>query len=86
MGYYSCVKNGKRYKISADKARKYKKKWCEKNGVGMHTPHPWEDWEDELVLQHNITDKELGVLLHRSTPAVTKRRHLLKKKNSKVHR
>ena len=40
---------------------------------------PWLPYEDELILQHEYSDRELSNLLKRTIPAIQHRRHRLKK-------
>lgn len=42
---------------------------------------PWEKWQDEIVLAHEITDHEISKLVGHSVEAIQIRRSRLKNEN-----
>jgi len=61
-----------------DKYRKTKKeqstRYRLRTGAFLYPRRPWEEWEDELVLEHSYKDTELAVKLERSVQAIQNRR------------
>lgn len=77
-----------------EKVSGYQRKWREKNkdyingymnkynakyGGHMYPKRRWQDWEIELVLDHDLTNAELSSLLERSANAINTKRVNLKK-------
>lgn len=46
-----------------------------------YEPRPWTEWEDALVLAHNVPDSELSGKIGRSLKAICNRRWRLRKRN-----
>jgi hypothetical protein len=64
--------------------RKWKRNWRERTGSGLYEPRPWDHDEDEIILKHEKTDRELSVLLQRSAQSIQIRRWRLKAKTEGV--
>lgn len=60
-------------KVMAHKQKYYASK-------NLYPRRPWDKWEDMLVLDPDITDKQLSPLIERSCSAIERRRSRLKKK------
>lgn len=60
--------------------RKYKTGYRERTGSGLYEPRPYDADEDEMILKHEIPDRELSVMLERSVLAIQIHRTRLKKK------
>ena len=60
--------------------KKQKQRYRDRTGSGLYAPKKWEDWENELVLNHEVLDNELSVMLKRSVSAIQVRRCKLVKK------
>ena len=67
--------------------RKNPEKWCaqkarnyDKGGVGAINSHKkWEQFDDQLILDHHVTDRTIAIIIKRTVRAIQKRRCLLKK-------
>ena len=75
------VARRKRYKSEEDylqNERKWKAKYRKATGSyqNIHLRR-WEKWEDKIVLEHSITDRELSKKIHRSVSAIQIRRSRL---------
>lgn len=72
----------KRYK-DKDKYREYakriKRNYREKTGAYLYEKRLWTNYEDELIMEHAMTDRELSVKIQRSVGAIQLRRWRLKK-------
>lgn len=55
-----------------------KRKYYNDRAVGCEW-HYWDEWEDELVMEHSMTDTELSKKIKHSVKAIQGRRHRLKK-------
>ena len=56
----------------------YLKRYRDATGSGKYAPRRYEDYEDELVLSQIMSDRELGIKLHRSVKSIQNRRRRLK--------
>lgn len=61
--------------------RKQKKRYYDKTVCGRSQ---WFDWQDEMVLRHEMTDHELSREIGHSVMAIQIRRSRLKKKRGMV--
>ena len=59
--------------------REYLRKYYAKHGGYMYPKRRWQEWEIELVLDHDLTNAELSPLLERSANAINAKRCELKK-------
>lgn len=76
------MKCKKHYK-NKDKYREYAKR-CHRNyrkntGAYLYEKRLWTDYEDKLIMEHAMTDRELSVKIQRSVGAIQLRRWRLKK-------
>ena len=65
-----------------DKCRMIRNKQRQKNYAQTNIYPPkgaWANWEEELVLEHSMTDRQLSKLLERSVQAIQLKRSRLKK-------
>ena len=65
-----------------DKCRMIRNKQRQKNYAQTNIYPPkgaWAGWEEELVLEHSMTDRQLSKLLERSVQAIQLKRSRLKK-------
>lgn len=65
-----------------DKCRMIRNKQRQKNYAQTNVYPPkgaWAGWEEELVLEHSMTDRQLSKLLERSVQAIQLKRSRLKK-------
>lgn len=69
-------KNGDRYECIKD----YNKRYYAKT-ANIYPKRPWTEEETQLVMQHNLTDRELSELLKRSMSAIQYKRHKTNKEN-----
>lgn len=72
----------KHYNNEAD-CRRYRNHQRKQNyqQTQNYDKRPWNDpWEDELILKHDITDRELSEIIQRSVEAIQIRRCRLKAK------
>jgi len=77
-------KNYKNLNKYRETRKKQKQRYRDRTGSGLYTPKKWEEWEDELVVKHDVSDNELSVILKRSVQAIQVRRwRLVKKENKK---
>lgn len=60
----------------AETHRRQKNKYYRRTQCGWH---PWEKWQDDIVLKHELTDHQISTLVGHSVCAVQHRRHRLKK-------
>lgn len=44
----------------------------------LYERRPWDEYEDRMVIEHNLTDSQLSDLLERSVRAIQVRRSRLK--------
>ncbi len=58
--------------------RKWKSEWRKRTGSFRYDPRQWTLAEDQLVLAHEMPDRELSKLIHRSAQAIQVRRSRLK--------
>lgn len=65
-----------------DYMRRGKRAYRERTGSGLYPPRPWTAAEDEAVIAHEVTDRELSERLARSVQAIQVRRARLKKKEN----
>ena len=56
-----------------------KQRYRDRNGAFMYEKRSYDDWEDRLILAHEMRDVELSVKLQRSVSAIQQRRGRLKK-------
>ena len=78
--YVKFYKDKEKCRITRNKQRKqnYRKTAFAKNGR-----EKWQQWEMDLVLEHETTDFELSKILERSVQSIqTKRYNLKKEKNN----
>lgn len=54
--------------------------------TAKYAPRKWTKIEDEAVMAHNIPDRELSALIHRSMAAIQTRRSLLWKLEAMVEK
>lgn len=54
------------------------KRWCERTGSGKYAVRRWTTYEDKLVLEHKMSDRELGKKIRRSVTSIYGRRVRLK--------
>lgn len=66
----------KYYKTRREQVRR----WAQRTGSGQYPRRAWTEDENRLVLDHSITDRELGVKLRRSVLSIQVHRAYLKKK------
>jgi hypothetical protein len=59
--------------------RRQKARYRNKNGANMYERKIWTDYEDYLVLKHDIPDTRLSIIIERSVGAIQTRRVKLKK-------
>lgn len=80
----SCRK--KSYK-NLDKYRKMhnaqNQRYRNRTGSYKYEPKTWGIWEDDLVLKHDMPDRELSAMLKRSVQAIQVRRCRLTKVENK---
>lgn len=67
-------KNGERYECIKD----YNKRYYAKT-ANIYPSRKWSNAEIKLVMQHNMTDRQLSGLLGRSMSAIQYRRHIVNK-------
>lgn len=75
------VNRRKRYKTEESYQigeRKWKSEWRKRTGSFLYEPKPWTFYEDQLVMAHEMPDRELSNLIHRSALAIQVRRSRLK--------
>lgn len=73
--------NAKKRQYIKDHREKYnaeKNKYYRERAIGCERHH-WDEWEDELVMEHSMTDTELSKKIKHSVKAIQGRRHRLKK-------
>ena len=58
--------------------RNEKTRWRMRTGSFKYPSREWEEYEDRLVLEHKVTDRELSELIQRSVLAIQIRRSRLK--------
>lgn len=58
--------------------RNWKLRWRKETGSFRYDPRQWTLAEDQLVLAHEMPDRELSKLIHRSAQAIQVRRSRLK--------
>jgi len=64
--------------------KKQKQRYRDRTGSSLYIPKKWEEWEDELVVKHEVSDNELSLMLERSVQAIQVRRwRLVKRENQK---
>ena len=54
------------------------KRWRERTGSGKYAIRKWTAYEDKLVLEHKMSDRELGKKIQRSVSSIYSRRVRLK--------
>ena len=60
--------------------RRWKANYRRNTGAFInYSPVQWEKWEDKMVLEHSIPDRDLSKKIHRSVSAIQIRRSRLKK-------
>lgn len=57
---------------------RYKRKYYGRT-ANLYERRPWDGEEDDMVLEHKITDSEMSPILRRSVGAIQQRRHHLRK-------
>lgn len=65
------------YHEDPEKARAKKRDYHRKNGSFLYPRRAWTLDEDLMVIEHSMTDAELGKLLQRSMKSVSRRRERL---------
>lgn len=75
-----CKKNYKNQEKLRAYINRTKKKYRERTGSGQYQRREWTDEENEMVMNHSMTDRELGKLLERSVTAIQIQRVRIKAK------
>ena len=65
----------------AETRKKQKKRYYAKTAI--YKQKRWTSVEDNMVLEHNITDTELSQIIHHSVAAIQHRRYRLKHRKIK---
>ena len=64
---------------------KYKTKYRKETGSGQYDNRPWTEQEVEMILKHELSDRELSKELRRSVQAIQVKRCKLKNKSKKYN-
>lgn len=65
--------------------KKYKQGYRDRTGSNKYARREWPEDEDEKVLKHSITDRELSMEINRSVGAIQNRRNRLKNNVDKIY-
>ena len=68
-------KDKARRTCNAQRARYYDRLKGDKNVSGMF----WEDWEEQMVMDHDLTGREISEITGRSVRAIQGKRHKLRR-------
>lgn len=60
--------------------RQQMRRYRQRTGAGLYSPRSWTKEEDHRVLEHTISDRQLGKEIQRSVSAISVRRAKLKRK------